>query len=204
VRRATLLSACTVLLVALPASAQGVVLPPAPAVAPVATTTPARGWIGVEQRDVLGVTALHATNDYGVGLIAGEWFAGEHAQPIVEAGWSRVTGISNGDTVDVFRWGGKLALGSAMTRERLWMGGAAGLVVQAGRLHGPSNSLAWAASPSLSGIIQGRLARRLLVGGEVGVEHSIPHLSWNDFSIFNSFRLTLAVQFGVILGDPLP
>ena len=43
---------------------------------------------------------------------------------------------------------------------------------------------------------------RVFVGGELGVEHSIPALEWTNYSIFHGFRVQLGVQVGVILGDP--
>ena len=97
-----------------------------------------------------------------------------------------------------------MAAASALENEKLWVGGTAGVVVQAGWLHVPGASLAWAASPSLSALVQGRVARRFVVGGELGVEHSIPALQWAGVSVFNSFRLQLGLQIGVILGDVIP
>jgi len=164
----------------------------------------ARGWVGVQQRDVWGLTESRAIADYGADVLGGLWLLHEHLQPIVDVGWSRVFGLQNGETIDTFRAGGKLAVGCAISHESIWVGGTLGLVAQAGWLHVTGTSLAWAASPSVSGLVQGRVARRLLVGAELGVEHSIPALEWGAVSIFHAFRLQLGIQLGVLLGDPVP
>jgi len=184
---------------------------------------PARGWLGVGERNVWGLAAKNATSDYGADLLGGAWFLREHLEPIVDIGWSRVVRAGEGPTIDTFRAGGKLAIGSAAEHGQLWAGFAAALVVQAGWLHGASSSalivnggtvvsapapttssLAWAVAPSVSALVQGRLARRFLLGAEVGIEHSIPALQWGDTSVFNSFRVQVGLQLGVILGDPIP
>jgi hypothetical protein len=194
--------------------------PPAP---PDDHAEPARGWLGVGERNVWGLAAKNATADYGADLLGGAWFLREHLEPIVDVGWSRVVRAGDGPAIDTFRAGGKLAIGSAVGQGQLWAGFAAGLVVQAGWLHGSSSSpsvveagtvvsasapttssLAWAVAPSVSALVQGRLARRLLLGMDVGIEHSIPPLRWGDTSVFNSFRLQVGLQLGVILGDPIP
>jgi hypothetical protein len=182
-----------------------------------------RGWLGVGERNVWGLAARNATADYGADLLAGAWLLREHLEPILDVGWSRVVRSGDGPPIDTFRAGGKLAIGSAAEHGQLWAGVAAGLVLQAGWLHRSSSfdsvvaggtvvstpasttpSLAWAVAPSVSALVQGRLARRLLLGMEVGIEHSIPPLQWGDTSVFNAFRLQVGLQLGVILGDPIP
>jgi hypothetical protein len=187
-----------------------------------------RGWIGAQQRDVFGLVNTstgRATQDYGVDALGGLWLLGEHVQPIFDVGWSHVFGPTVAAAIDVFRAGTRVAFGGALLHDRLWMGGAAGFVVETGWRHAtepapassPTSSstvvnagssattppLAWAFSPSLSGLVQGRFARRLLVGGELGIERAIPNLAWGASSIFNSFRLQVALELGVILGDPI-
>jgi len=189
-----------------------------------------RGWVGVQQRDVFGLSdspTARPTQDYGVDALGGLWLLDEHVQPIFDFGWSHVFGPTVTADIDVFRAGTRVAFGGALLDGRLWVGGAAGFVVETGwrrvtesglssslsssAASSTSNtgssssapSLAWAFSPSLSGLVQGRFARRLLVGGELGIERAIPHLAWGTSSIFNSFRLQVALEFGVILGDPI-
>jgi len=182
----------------------------------------ARGWIGAEERNGFGLDSStptsHVTQDYGADLLAGIWLLNEHIQPIVDLGWSDVVGIENGHTIQIFRGGGRVAFGCALSQERFWIGAAAGIEVQAGWFHVPVGNLTttstptassstagvgWAASPSISGLMQGRVARRLLLGLEVGVEHSIPALAWEQYSVFHAFRLELGIEIGVILGKPI-
>jgi hypothetical protein len=164
----------------------------------VPVASPPRAWAGVQERNVWGLApASRATDDFGADVLAGAWLLGDHLEPILDIGWSRVVSHSD-ERIDTFRAGWRLAAGSGLASDHLWLGGALGAVVQAGWLHGPGTSLAWAASPSVSGLAQARLAR-LLLGAELGVEHSIPPLEWRDFSVFHSFRLQLAFQLGVIL-----
>lgn len=176
---------------------------------------PMRGWLGLEERNVFGLAANRATQDYGVDILAGAWLPHDHLQPILDLGWSRVAGLENGEKVDTFRAGGRLACGSPWAEGRAWVGAAVGVVAQAGWRHARdpaltsplgsiAGSLAWAASPSLSALLQGRVARRLWIGGELGIEHSVPPLEWGNFSIFNSFRLQIGLELGVILGDAGP
>jgi hypothetical protein len=173
-----------------------------PASAPTAPSSapPPQAWLGVQERNVWGLAAEHATDDYGADLLAGLWLLDQRLEPIVDLGWSRVTGPQNGDTIDTFRAGAKLAAGCPLADDQLWVGAALGLVVQTGWLR-PTTSgspLAWAVSPSLSGLLQERFARRFLVGAELGVEHAIPALKWADYSVFNAFRLQLGIELGVI------
>jgi hypothetical protein len=189
-----------------------------------------RGWVGVQQRDVFGLATSssgRATQDYGVDALGGLWLLGQHLQPIFDIGWSHVFGPTVVAAIDVFRVGTRVAFGGALLDDRLWLGGAAGFVVETGwrrvtesALSSSSSStssptlsntgstanapsLAWAISPSISALAQGRFARRLLVGGELGLERAIPNLAWGTSSIFNSFRLQVALELGVILGDPI-
>ena len=176
--------------------------PPAPAPA-IGGASPSRGWVGLQDRSVWGLAAKNATQDYGADVLAGLWLLHEQLQPIVDIGWSRVFGQNNGASIDTFRAGGKVGGGYSLAGGSLWLGGTVGVVVQTGWLHITGTSLAWAASPSVSGLLQARFARRLLVGAEVGVEHSIPALQWGAYSVFNGFRLQLGLQLGVILGDAI-
>ena len=174
----------------------------------------ARGWVGLEERNVWGLTAKNPTADYGLDALGGLWLLGEHVQPIVDIGWSRVTGSSLHSEIDLFRAGGRVAIGSALD-ERLWLGGTVGVVAEAGWHHDAAGSastspvpsappsLAWAASPAVSLLVQGRIGRRIVLGGELGVEHSIPALEWGTVSIFRSFRLQLGLEIGIILGEPV-
>jgi hypothetical protein len=210
----TLLLAMFLLLPSAQALADEPVAPPADA----PSTPRGRGWLGVEERNVWGLAAnsptSHPTSDYGADILAGIWLLNEHVQPLLDLGWSEAFGQLRDRTVNTFRGGGRVAIGSALAQDHLWVGGALGVVVQTGWLQVPPGSvtsngaplmsgLAWAASPSISGLLQGRFARRVLLGVEVGIEHSIPPLEWEDLSLFHSFRLQLGFEFGVILGNPV-
>jgi hypothetical protein len=210
----TLLLAMLFLLPSTQALADEPAVPPADA----PSTQRGRGWVGAEERNVWGLAwnspTSHPTSDYGADILAGIWLLHEHVQPILDLGWSAVFGQKRDRPVDTFRAGGRVAFGSALADDHLWVGGALGVVVQTGWLQVAPGSvtsngaplmsgLAWAASPSISGLLQGRFARRVLVGVEVGIEHSIPPLQWEDLTLFNSFRLQLGFEIGVILGNPV-
>jgi hypothetical protein len=163
------------------------VFPASRALAEEPVTAPTtRGWLGLEERNVWGLEGTDtgcgargcgsATADYGLDAVGGVWLLHEHLMPIADLGWSRVANVPY--TVDTFRGGGRLAIGTPASNERFWVGGTVGAVVQAGWLHGPTGSVAWAVSPSASALLQARVTGRVFVGGELGVEHSIPALEW--------------------------
>jgi hypothetical protein len=162
-----------------------------------------RAWLGAQERNVWGMAGAKATSEYGADLLAGAWLFNEHVQPILDVGLARVFNLRPGESVETLRFGGRIAVGSAFDRERLWLGVAVGLVAQAGWLNTWGPSPAWAASPSFSGLLQGRVAKRFLIGAEAGAEHSIPPLRWGNYSVFNAFRLQMGLQVGVILGEPI-
>ncbi len=184
---------------------------------------PTRGWIGDGRAQRVGASPnveQPPTTEPASPAVCGS--KTRVFQPIFDLGWSHVVGPEEND-IDVFRAGVKLAIGMPVAHGAVWVGGAAGVALQAGWLHTSSNtslpttspgvvfdatsssqsSIAWAVAPSFSGLVQGRVARRLLLGADLGFEDSIPALKWGSVSVFNALRLQLGVQIGVILGDAL-
>ncbi len=179
---------------------------------PSLTASPAEGvstsrwWLGAGGRNALGVSNP-STPDFGGDLMGGTWLVNEHLQPIVDLGWSRVFGLPTGLSVDAFRAGGELAAGWALVHGYLWLGGSLGGAVQTGWLHEPGNPLAWGAMVFASGLVQGRIARRLLIGVERGPRFSGPALQYStpsgSLSILGGLRLEAGVRLGWILGAPI-
>ena len=176
---------------------------PSALASPADATPAASGWrLGAGGRNALAVSNP-STPDFGGDLFGGVWLLDEHLQPIVDIGWSRVFGLSNGLAVDTFRAGGGAA-GWAIVHGYLWMGGAVGAAVQNGWLHEAGNPLAFGAMVFASGLLEGRIAHRLLIGVELGPSYSGPALQFSSpsgpLSILGGLRLEAGVRLGLILG----
>jgi hypothetical protein len=76
-----------------------------------------------------------------------------------------------------------------------------GLLLEAGWKHEAGLPLAWAATPSLTALLQERVAGKVLLGLDAGVERALPNLRWQDgSSIYNNVRIQIGLEVGVVFG----
>lgn len=160
-------------------------------------------WIALQERNVFGGISSGngtPTNDFGADALFGAWLARAHIQPIADVGWSRVFWEKQKYDVDTFRVGGKLACGG-LAADDIWLGASVGLLLEAGWKHEAGLPLAWAATPSIGVLLQGRVSGPIFLALDSGLERALPNLKWQDgSSIYNGVRFQIGLQIGVVLG----
>jgi hypothetical protein len=163
--------------------------------------------MGVGGRNAIGASPVDP--DFGVYAYGGAWFWHEHVQPFIRAGWSRGwSGHGSSELlVDSARLGAGVLAGNAFADDHLWLGGGLGVEGVVGVGHGDV-----AATTSgdvvipVIGVLQVRLARRLLIGLDVGPEFwpAPVHFSNPSERIeWSGVRVNAGLLLGVVLGRPV-
>jgi hypothetical protein len=164
-----------------------------------------RGWIGVGGRNSIGISPVDP--DFGVYAYGGYWTLNEHFQPFFRAGWSEASSGSATQklVIESVRAGGGILAGAATAGGHLWLGAGGGVEGIVGFAHGDgaANTTAGAAIP-LVFVLQGRVARRILLGIDLGPEifpGTLTFRSVHEAMEWGPFRLNGGLLLGVILGD---
>lgn len=129
-----------------------------------------RGWLGMRGEVTSGSRAPRAPAG-GLGLTAGLWGPRQIVAPTLELGWQHGRGFDL--SVHAVRFGGGVALGSPLARDRLWLGGVA--VVRAQWLYAQARGRArgWTSSSVLAAMARVR-GPRWFLELRVGVELTAP------------------------------
>ncbi len=116
-------------------------------------------------------------------------------------GWSLGPGDA-GATIDSVRGGFGLAIGSALAKEHVWIGGAAALEsVTVFTETAGSTQTQWLGMVSLSAIVSFRFWQRFLAGVEFGPDfYPLQLIAKSTALEWDVVRFTAGLRLGVILG----
>lgn len=170
--------------------------PQPPPVAPPPQKPSVRGWLGVGPRLELVGTRPEA----GVDLQGGAWLLGEHLQPLLSVGWSRVA--KQDLSLQTVRFGAGLAAGAPLAAGRLWLGAHGVAHAAWTRVHDQRTETVWGTSTELGGLLQVR-GRRWLLGLRTGVDLAFPQLRTRgriERLTRGPAQWTIGLTFGVVFG----